>query len=219
MLQNRKLLLLGAGGHAKSIADTVLGLALYDEIGMVGKEGTEPLSELEAGSYGGLKEIAKEDQLEALFAMGYSDAFIAVGSIGDITVRQAIYSKLKRIGFRIPNIIDKSSVVSKYSTLGEGIYIGKKAVVNTNTFIGNCAIINTAAVIEHECHIGDFVHVASGSILCGNVHVGNGTHIGAGSMIKQGVHIGAGTMIGMGSVVLRDVGDYVTAYGNPCRVV
>jgi acetyltransferase-like isoleucine patch superfamily enzyme len=74
-------------------------------------------------------------------------------------------------------------------------------------------------VIEHECNIGEFVHVASGSILSGNVTVGAGTHIGAGSIIRQGICIGEGSMIGIGSVVVKNIGDYVTAYGNPCREV
>ncbi|MHB8129436.1 MAG: acetyltransferase [Mobilitalea sp.] len=219
MQQSRKIILLGAGGHCQSVADSLINLSLYDEIGLVGNAGTETVAIKDTNNkIMGLKQVGNDDHLERLYQEGYTDAFIAVGSIGDITVRITLYNKLKQIGFHIPNVIDHSSVVSSFASLGEGIYIGKNAVVNAYATIGNCAIINTSSIIEHQCNVGDFVHIASGSVLCGNVNIAAGTHIGAGSIIKQGIHVGAGTMIGMGSVVLKDIGDNVTAYGNPCKV-
>lgn len=211
--------MLGTGGHCRSVADSLFELSEYEEIGLVGKIRSDDNDKYGGDFPMGLPAVGNDDRLEELMKEGYTDAFIAIGSVGDTTVRKKLYLELKRIGFHIPNIIDKSSTVSKYAVLGEGIYIGKKAAVNAYAVIGNCAIINTASIIEHQCIIGDFVHAASGSTLCGNVKVGAETHIGAGSIVKQGIHIGSGTMIGMGSVVLKDIGDYVTAYGNPCRIV
>jgi sugar O-acyltransferase (sialic acid O-acetyltransferase NeuD family) len=210
--QNKKILLLGAGGHCQSVADSLLDLSIYQEIGLVGK--AEAVS-----SCMGLAEVGKEEDLEKLFRAGYTDAFISLGSIGDTSVRRRIYRELKRIGFNIPNIIDQSSIVSSRARLGEGIYVGKRAVINACTQIGSGAIINTGSIVEHSCWLGDFAHIAPGSVICGDVYVGESSHIGAGSVVKQGRRIGSHTMIGMGSIVLQDIGDEVTAYGNPCRPV
>ena len=211
MQESKKLLLLGSGGHCKSVLDSVIALLEYESIGIIDKNIGEHLM--------GIPIIGNDEDLAQLFLSGYTHAFIAVGSIGDVSVRKRLYQTIKKIGFHIPNIIDPTSGVSKHAILGEGIYIGKQSVVNAESNIGNGAIVNSSCVIEHDCVIGDFVHVAPGSILCGQVVVNNDTHIGAGSIIKQGVHIGSNTMIGMGSVVLNDISTNVTAYGNPCKEV
>lgn len=219
MVQNRKILLLGAGGHCLSVLDSLKSLGLYEKIGLVVKDSSDMDEAVKSSGLRDIEIAGCDDELSNLYEQGFTDAFITVGSIGNTSIRQKLYQKIKQIGFHIPNIIDKTAVVSFDVELGEGIYVGKKAVINTGSSIGNCAIINTMALIEHECRIGEFVHVAPGSILCGNVTVGKNTHIGAGSIIKQGITIGSDSMIGMGSVVVSPVGSRVVAYGNPCKEV
>ncbi|NMA73282.1 MAG: acetyltransferase [Bacteroidales bacterium] len=216
MCHNRKILLLGAGGHCLSVIDSLISSNCYTEIGIIDKveEGYSDKRMIM-----GVPVVGSDDDLLKLFESGYTDAFITVGSIGDPSLRRKLYQRIKEIGFQIPNIIDKTSVVSACAKLDEGIYVGKNAVINANATIGSCAIINTSTTIEHECHIGEFAHIAPGSILCGNVNIGDNTHIGAGSKVKQGIHIGSDTMIGMGSVVVTNIGCNVVAYGNPCKEV
>lgn len=212
--------MLGTGGHCLSVLDSLKALDLYEEIGLVVKNANN-LNEAmtKTDNFKGIHIAGSDDDLHILFKEGYTDAFITVGSIGNTLIRRNLYQKIKRIGFNIPNIIDKTAVVSPDVILGEGIYAGKRAVINTGSKIGNCSIINTMALVEHECSIGDFVHIAPGSILCGGVTVGENTHIGAGSIIKQETSIGSDTIIGMGSVVVSSIGNCAIAYGNPCKEV
>ncbi len=219
MSESKRILLLGAGGHCKSILDSLMREGKYEDIGLIDKITRAPYIVQEFKATRGVLYLGDDNDLNRLFTEGYTDAFVSMGSIGDSSLRARLYTLIKNIGFRVPNIVDASAEVSPYALLGEGVYIGRKAVVNADTKIGDCAIINTAAVVEHECSIGDFVHIAPGSIVCGNVTIGFGTHIGAGSIIRQGAHIGCDTMIGMGSVVLDDIGNCMTAYGNPCKEV
>lgn len=216
----KKILLIGAGGHCLAVLDSLLSSYQYQDIGIIDKKNicTEPDTDSKK-SIMGVPIVGNDEDLEYLFVKGYKEAFITVGSIGDVSLRKKLYYKVKEIGFKIPNIIDKTSVVSNHTSLGEGIYVGKQAVINTDAKIGNLAIINTSAVIEHECEVQNFSHISSGAVLCGNVLIGEGSHIGAGSVIKQGLRIGRNTIIGMGSVVLKDMNDDTIAYGNPCREV
>jgi sugar O-acyltransferase (sialic acid O-acetyltransferase NeuD family) len=217
MEEAKKILLIGAGGHCMSVLDSLLSSYDYQDIGIIDKKiESEQILGKSKKSIMGIPIIGHDEELELLFNKGYKEAFITVGSIGNVSLRKKLYQKIKEIGFKIPNIIDKTSVVSSNTSLGEGVYVGKKAIINASTKVGNLAIINTSAVIEHECDIEDFVHVAPGTVLCGNVCIGSETHIGAGSVIKQGVRIGANTMIGMGSVVIKDIEENTIAYGNPC---
>ncbi len=209
----RKLLLLGGGGHCKSVIDSLLTNNEFSEIGIVEKPGYEEDSILRIPVFG------VDGDLPKLYDSGFTDAFVTLGSIGDTSVRRKLFSLITSIGFTIPNIIDSSACVSINSRLGTGIFIGKHAVVNACAIIDDGAIINSAAVVEHDCHVGAFAHIAPGAILGGSVAVGTDTHIGTGVMIRQFVNIGKNTMVGMGSVVLHDVPGGVVAYGNPCEVI
>lgn len=220
MSGDKKILLLGAGEHCTSVLDSLLSTGDYNEVGIIDKvyqkQGYKKGRALNRYVLN-VPIIGNDNDLEELFDKGYKAAFITVGSVGDVSIRKALYKKAMNIGYRFPNIIDKTSIISPYAIMGEGVFIGKNTVINVNARIGNFAIINTSSVIEHDCVISDFVHVAPGSILCGNVFVGEDTHIGSGANIKQGIEIGSGSMIGMGSVVIKNIGAHVTAYGNPCR--
>lgn len=207
---SRKILLIGGGGHCKSVLDTLLELHDYDEIGIIDKKeyiGTHIL---------GVPVIGCDDDLQFLFNNGYKHGFITVGSIGNPVNRIKLYNLISKIGFEIPNIIDKSATVSRYAKLENGVFVGKKSIVNAESLIQKGCIINSASVIEHECKIGSFVHVAPGVVLGGEVEVGDNTHIGSNSVIKQQIRIGTNSIIGMGSVVVKNINSQVLAYGNPC---
>ena len=209
----RKLLLLGGGGHCKSIIDSLFDKNEYDEIGIIEKQNNSCVPVL------GIPVIGVDDDLKQFKHDGFTDAFISLGSIGNPLNRRKLFKLISSLGFSIPNIIDKSAVVSKSVVLGKGIYIGKNALVNADAFLSDCSIINSSATIEHDCIIGEFVHISPGAVLGGNVFIGQDSHIGAGSTIKQKVRIGENVMIGMGSVVLHDIPANTVAYGCPCKVV
>lgn len=206
----KKLLLIGGGGHCGSVMDSVLTLNTYDDIGIVDYTRVNVL---------GVSTVGTDDDLPYLFREGWTDAFITVGSVGNVSVRKRLYEKIKGIGFFIPTIIDPSVIIAQEVKIGEGCFIGKRAVINTGSSVGCCSIINTAAIIEHDCFIGPFAHISPGVILCGKANVGEDSHIGAGTVVKQQLTIGSQTVIGAGSNVVKDIPSNVIAFGNPCKVV
>lgn len=213
---SKSILLLGSGGHFHSVLDSVMAAGDYDRIGLIVKNETErdrmqdPAEKaLVAGT---------DDDLERLVSEGWEYAFVAVGSIGNTSLRERLFRILKEYGYIIPVIRDPAAVIASRVQLEEGTYIGKKAVINAGSKVRKCAIINTGAIIEHDCEIGEFAHVSSGAVLCGGVDVGSRTHIGAGSAVRQQIRIGEDVLIGVGSVVVKDIPGGSTAYGNPCRV-
>ncbi|MDY0245119.1 MAG: hypothetical protein RBQ89_09890, partial [Sphaerochaeta sp.] len=131
---SRKLLLLGGGGHCKSIIDSLLGTTDYVDIGIVEKHGTINASIL------GIPVVGFDEDLERLKREGYTDAFVSLGSIGDTRGKRRLFGMIASLGFSIPNIIDTSAVVSQSARLGNGIFIGKHAVVNTGVSIDDCVI-------------------------------------------------------------------------------
>lgn len=215
---NKKILLIGGGGHCHSVLDSILLSGQYKQIGIVAKDG-ENYDELMNNVLIREYLVGTDSDLPILYSQGWEAAFISLGSVGNPIGRIRINENLKRIGFSVPVITDKTAAFSQLSVVSQGCFIGKTAVVNAGTRIGQCSIINTGAIIEHDCNIGAFCHISPGAVVCGNVTIGDNSHVGAGAVVRQGIKIGENVLIGAGSVVVKDIPDGVIAYGNPCRVV
>lgn len=201
----KDILLVGFGGHAKSIIDAIERGGLYRIVGFTDIR--------TCGAYHDYAHLGTDDQLEEIYRCGVRNAFVSIGYMGNGTLRDSLYGRLKGIGFSLPVISDPSAVISDTSVIGEGTYIGKNTVINAEAHIGKMSIINTSAVIEHEVSIGDFSHIAVGAVLCGRVEIGSHCLIGANATVIQGVKIGGGSIVGAGSVVLRNINDNTKAYG------
>lgn len=209
MTLNKKIVLCGAGGHAKSIYSALNTNAEYEIVGY---------SDVQKKDFANLEYLGNDEGVVSLKNKGVDYAFVCVGSIGNPAIRKKIFQNLKNANFKLPAIIDKTAAVDA-KFIGENVFIGKNSIVNYDAIIEDMAIINSGAIIEHEVHIEKYVHIAPGAVVCGNCTIGENTHIGAGSVVIQGVKIGKNTIIGAGSVVVKDIPDGVVAFGNPCKVV
>lgn len=201
------IILLGIGGHAKSVVDSIEAGNQYSILGFL------DVKEKQNETYRGYGVIGCDDDLETLFKQGIRHAFITIGLMGDCTLHQKLLNKLLRIGYTVPNIIDPSAILAKDVTLGIGNYIGKLAILNSHTTIGDVCIVNTRAIVEHDTTVHSYSHIAIGAILCGNVTIGQQTFIGAGSTIVQGISIGSHCLIGAASLIYKNTGDHVKIYG------
>ncbi|MHC1682812.1 MAG: acetyltransferase [Clostridiaceae bacterium] len=208
-----EILLIGAGGHCRSILDTMFNLNKYNIYGIL------DINSKVGQDINGIPIIGTDNDLKRLYNEGIRNAFITIGSIGDVSIRYSIFTKLKLIGFNLPIIIDKTAIVSQDAFIGEGSFIGKGTIINTNVNIGNMCIINTGTIIDHDCKIGNFVHIAPGSTLSGGVEIEDNVHIGTNSTIIQYKKIGKNSLIGAGSVVVKDIAANSKGFGNPYKEI
>ena len=201
--------MIGGGGHARSVLDTILSRGEYEVIGY-----TDPYpSDIP------LKYLGTDDVLEELFNQGVKSAAFGIGYLGKGCLRDKLNNKLKEIGFRLPVIIDNSAVIAQDAVFGEGTFVGKHAVINAGAIIGRLCIINTQAIIEHTNTIGDFSHVSVGAVLCGDVTVEDHCLVGANATVIQGTRVGQYSIIGAGAVVIDDVLPTTRVAGIPARVI
>lgn len=206
-----KIVLLGGGGHCKSVIDTIMTSCLYEIVGIIDLEKN-------VGEFvNGVEIIDNDENLIKYKQAGINNAFITVGSIGNPNLRIRLHDLGKKIGFDFPTIVDKSSIISSDVKLGNGTFVGKGAIINANSIIGEQCIVNSGSIIEHDCTIENFVHIAPGVTLCGGVRIGENTHVGANATIIQYKTIGQNVIVGAGSVVITDLNNNVKAYGNPCK--
>lgn len=200
-----KLIIIGASGHGKVVADIAKNMDCYSEIFFL--DDNEQLGEVL-----GIKVIGK--LIDSVKYISNCDFFIG---IGDNIVREKIQWELEKIGASIPVLIHPTATIGDKVDIGYGTAIMAGVIVNCCTTIGKGCIINTSATIDHDNCIEDFVHISPGVHLAGNVRIGSGSWIGIGSTIINNVKVTSRCVIGAGAVVIKDItmsGIYV---GIPAR--
>ena len=185
------IVLIGFGGHAKSVADCIKRQGKYRIAGYT--DITIHETEYEY--------LGSDDQLEHIYMSGIKNAFVCIGYLGKGCLREKLYTRLKKIGFSLPVIVDPSAIIAESATIDEGTFIGKNAVINSEADIGKMVIINTMALIEHECVVGDFAHIAVAAVLCGQVEVGNAAFVGANATVIQNMVVNPNQIVPAGATI------------------
>jgi len=199
-----KLLIIGAGGHGKVVADIALNMNKWKRIAF--------LDDREIKSSMGIEVIDKS--IDAFKYVNDWDIFVA---IGNNEIRENIEYKLRAEGASIPILIHPSAVVGRNVEFGNGTVVMANAVINCCTKIGNGCIVNTGATIDHDNIIEDYVHISPGAHIAGTVKIGKGTWIGIGSIVSNNVNIIGGCKVGAGAVVVKDITEPGTYIGVPAR--
>lgn len=210
MPDSKPVIIIGAGDHAKVLLDILLEQDVT-VIGLTDKSISKGTCIYGVPVIGDDSEILKYKTDEIELVNG-------IGSVGNTSIRQKVFSSLKEKGYFFRSVIHEASIVSKKAKLGEGVQLLAGAIVNTEAEIGDNTIINTKTSIDHGCVIGKHCHIAPGCSFSGCVRIGDCTHIGTGTSIIQGINIGKNVLIGAGSVVINDVSDNEKAFGVPARV-
>ncbi len=195
----RAILVYGGGGHGKSLIDLMRTLGTFDLVGILDDNlapGTEVM---------GLRVLGGGGLLGHLAGAGLRLAVNAVGGVGDIMSRIAVFRRLLQAGFGSPTLVHPTAFVESSARLAEGVQVFPHAYVGSESDIGFGAIINTAAVVSHDCHIEGYANIAPGALLAGAVRIGEGTLIGMGVTVNLSVTIGAGCRVGNSAVIKQDV--------------
>ena len=204
-----KIVILGQGGHAASLVDTIERENKYCIAGYI-------VNDAEKGM-GGYPVLGRDSDLENIFHSGITCAAVGIGYMGRSDLREKLWQRLRGIGFSLPVICDPSATVAESAFVGEGSFIGKNAVVNAGASVGAMCIVNTGAIVEHDCTIDDCSHIAIGAVLCGNVKVGRAVFVGANATVIQRIRVGDGCIVGAGEVLRKDMGNHCMFKENVLR--
>jgi len=201
-----KLILIGAGGYAKSVIDSV-DIYNYEIIGFIDEFST-------CEKHLGYPILAKNiNELED------ADKYVFFVTIGNNVKRKRWYDILLRKKLRLINIVDRSAIVSTYATLGNGCFVGKLAIINSSARVGDDCIINTRALVEHGCSVESHANLSTNSVINGDVIIGEGSFIGSCSVVIGQISVGDWSTVGAGAVVTHTVCNGVTVAGVPAKVI
>ncbi|MEI7818263.1 MAG: acetyltransferase [Desulfuromonadales bacterium] len=207
---NMPVIILGAGGHAKVLIDSLLTASAV----IVGIVDPDPaligVKILSVPVLGGDDVVNEFPNAEILLVN-------ALGSIGLPIKRKQLFDKFRGIGYKFVKVVHPSAIVASDVVLGAGAQVMAGAVIQTGSRIGINSIINTRASVDHDCIIGDHVHISPGVTISGGVTVGACSHIGTGASVIQGISIGNGCLVAAGAVVTKDISDGEKVRGVPAR--
>lgn len=193
---NNRLIIVGASGHGKVIADIAV-LNGYSDIVFLDDD-------TNICECAGWPVVGKSDEAPD------GEVFVAVGNA---KIRRAITERY--FDRKQPTLIHPSAVIANGVEVGKGTVVMAGAVINPGAKIGNSCIINTSSSVDHDCIVCDFSHISVGAHLSGTVTVGEDTWIGAGATVINNVTICGGCMVGAGAVVISDIDDPGTYVGVP----
>lgn len=202
--QSEKVVIIGASGHGKVIADIIYSCG--DTVVGFLDGGDVPDSIL------GFPFLGKESEY-----VKYLDCKFVI-AIGNCEIREKIANSMPEAKWY--TAIHPSAVISSLDTsIGEGSVVMANAVINPGTTIGKHCIINTACVVEHDNVIEDFVHISVGAKLAGLVKVCCKSWIGIGATVINCVTICKNSYVGAGAVVVGDIVEPGTYVGVPAKKI
>lgn len=205
-MEQKNLILLGGGGHCKSVIETAESagytiLGVLDRLAEVGKQVL------------GYKVIGVDDDVPQY--VDKVEFVITVGFIKNPALRIKLYNKVKEAGGKLATVIASTAYVSKYATLGEGTVVMHHAFVNAGAQIGNNVILNNFTNIEHDAVVGDQCHISTGAMVNGDCKIGQNVFVGSQSVLANSISVGDDIIIGAGSVVRNSIEQKGIYAGNP----
>lgn len=202
----KDLIIIGAGGHGRVIADIAQRLGVYQSIAF--------LDDGDAKESMDLPILGKTSDIEKYIQT--ADMFVA---IGNSKLRGEFIERLLASGACVPTLVHPSAIVGACVEIGAGTAVMAGAVINPCAKLGRGVILNTCSSVDHDCVVEDDCHIAVGVHIAGTVHLGKRVWVGAGATIKNNVDVCADCIIGAGAVVVDNISLCGTYVGVPAKLL
>ena len=169
-MSKEKLLLVGAGGFGRMVAEQAIlqyDCAFVDDGQTVG---TEVCGILVVGGIADLPELCKNYDL------------LVVG-IGNNAFRAQVYEKAAALGYAFPNIVAPGAFVSPFAKVGTGCVVLQNACIQNGAVVGNGVLLNAGAEVHCDAAVEDYALIYTNSVVRTGAKVGKYARIGSNATI------------------------------------
>lgn len=199
------LLILGFGGHARSVADVALSIGVQELI-FVDQNARENENFL---GFPVIKEY--HDSLPT--------GWYCFPASGNNYQRKLQVAMAETNGWPLTSLIAATASLGTGSQIAPGTFIAHHAHVGPMATVGIGCILNTGCIIEHECVIGEYTHISINATIAGRSSVGNLCTIFAGAVVIDSVNVLDNVTVGAGGIVTRDINSAGLYTGIPAKFV
>ncbi|MCA9242603.1 MAG: acetyltransferase [Phycisphaerales bacterium] len=207
-----RVLILGAGGHARVVLDILQQAGLCEPVGFLDNN-----ADIHGRRVDGLPVIGGIDALADIAKREHADGVIV--AIGDNGARRGLARQVDQIGLKLISAIHPAATLAHNATIGRNVVIAAGAIVCANCQIGDSVILNTGCIVDYQTMVGEGSHICPGVRVAGRAKVEAGAFLGIGSTVVPGVTIGYESVIGAGAVVIEDVSPMATVVGIPATPI
>ena len=188
----KTLLILGAGGHGKAVAEAALLSGKWQQVCFADDRWPELQESF------GCPVVASSSTLADV--AGTVDA--AIAAVGNNALREQWLARLQGYGLSLATVVHPAASVSASAKLGAGSAVMALAMVGVDVRIGDGAIVNAHASVDHDAQLGDFAHLGVGVHLAGGVQVGARAWLQAGCCAGYRVVVAEGEVLAPGTVLI-----------------
>lgn len=185
---SKRVIVIGAGGHGRSVAEAILLLGRDGLVGFV-DDGADVSAKVWTYPMLG--------RTEALHTLR-KRADAVVVAIGNNAVRERLHALVGEAGFELLSVIHPAAFVSPTATVGPGCAVMAGAIVGTEAQLGEGAIVNCGATVDHHCRVEAFGHLGVNACMAGGAVLGRRAWMQAGSALGYGVRVESGAVLGPG---------------------
>ncbi len=164
----KRLIILGAGGFGRTVADLARQLDTYSDICHLDDRPGDNV-------IGPINSFAEhiDDNTEFLVALGNN------------SLRMSLIERILERNGHIATLIHPMSYVSPKATIAAGSIVLPMAVVNTEVSVGRGCIVNCGAIIDHGCVIEDGCHISPGAIVKAENRIAAQSKIESGQVVAN----------------------------------
>ena len=185
-MSQRTLLVLGAGGHGKAVAEAALLSGEWQRVCFVDDRWPALQACLQLPVVGNLQ------------GLGAVAADAAIAAVGNNALRQQWSALIRASGLELATVIHPRACVSPTAIVGVGSVIMAQAVVGVDVQLGEGVVVNAGAVVDHDACLGAYAHLGVGVSLAGGVQVGAHAWLQAGCSAGYGVVVADAVVCGPG---------------------
>jgi sugar O-acyltransferase (sialic acid O-acetyltransferase NeuD family) len=189
-----RLLIVGAGGHGRSVAEAAELSGMFDVVGFL--DDALPVSEvvLPGAVLGAIGNLSQLDSYRAVCDQ-------AIVAVGNNTVREKLTQQLINAEFYMATVIHPRAFVSPSAVVSIGSAVMAGAIVCTEAQLGVGVIVNCGAVVDHHAKVGDFGHLGVSACMAGGSILGRSAWMQAGCALGYGVEVPAGAVLTPGTAL------------------
>lgn len=187
----KNIIIVGAGGHGRSVAEAILLGKEYKIVGFV--DDVWP-TKTEVWNFPICSNTKEQERYRDL-------ADWVVVAIGQNKIRRELMFKLSEDGFKLATIVHPAAIVSPSAILGGGCVVMAGAIIGTESKLGVGVIINAGANVDHHCKVNDYGHLGVNACMAGGSILGEDAWLQAGAAVGYGVQVPAGKVISPGAGV------------------
>lgn len=195
----KRLLIIGGGGHGRSVAEAVLlsrqRLEQGFELTAFLDDAAQPYQHVWDWPVWGTTAMLPE-------CRGRIDAVVV--AVGNNALRETLHRRVYAAGLTLATVIHPAAVVSPRASIGVGSAIMAGAIVGTEARLGEGVIVNCGAVVDHDCVVEDFAHLGGNASMAGGAVLGRGAQMQVGASLGYGVELPARAVLRAGEAMSID---------------